>query len=139
MAPTKQIYIVLYCCNIAQCDGNCTSDVQRRRRRTAEGSSIVVEQASSRESPSLGKVRGDPLATDQSQPASHRYLAFYHLAPRTLPLPVISKQVYSENAFFSSVTYFNYYVTTFVYLLSNSGVWQYNAGFQAWRLSTCKL
>jgi len=32
-------------------------------------------------------VRGDPLATDQSQPTSHRYLAFYHLAPRTLPPP----------------------------------------------------
>ena len=32
-------------------------------------------------------MRGDPLATDQSQPTSHRYLAFYHLAPRTLPPP----------------------------------------------------
>ena len=28
--------------NITQCDGNCTSDVQRRRRRTAEGSGCVV-------------------------------------------------------------------------------------------------
>ena len=32
-------------------------------------------------------MRGDPLATDQSQLTSHRYLAFYHLAPRTLPPP----------------------------------------------------
>jgi len=42
----------------------------------------------------LGKVRGDPLATDQSQFTSHRYLAFYHLAPRTLPPPL---KVMSKN------------------------------------------
>jgi len=39
-------------------------------------------------------VRGDPLATDQSQPTSYRYLAFYHLAPRTLPSPSKSGPFY---------------------------------------------
>ena len=40
-------------------------------------------------------MRGDPLATDQSQPTSHRYLAFYHLAPRTLPPPVSMQAILS--------------------------------------------
>ena len=44
-------------------------------------------------------MRGDPLATDQSQPTSHRYLAFYHLAPRTLPPPYWRNQHHHHHVY----------------------------------------